>query len=79
MNAGNVAECGPPLELLQKEGSMLRTMGIDSGGLENLILLAQRAQSGDMTTSLPRSNRREDTEIVEGAETVNVVAHVKDA
>ena len=78
MNAGMVAECGPPLELLQKEGSMLRAMGIDSGGLENLILLAQRTQFGDMSTSPPRSDRCEDKDIVEGEETVNVVAQVKD-
>ena len=51
MNAGAVAEFGPPLELLQKEGSMLRAMGVDSGGLENLVHLAQRAQSGGKTST----------------------------
>ena len=64
MNAGAVAEFGPPLELLQQEGSMLRRMGIDSGGLENLIHLAQRARSGDKT-SVFRSDPRVDQQIAD--------------
>merc|ERR1712032_1364805 len=70
MNAGAVAEFGPPLELLQKEGSMLRTMGIDCGGLENLIHLAQRAQSGD---ARPESESHMEQKIVDGEDTATDV------
>ena len=73
MNAGAVAEFGPPLELLQREGSMLRTMGIDCGGLENLIHLAQRAQSGD---TRPESDSHMDRKIVDGEYTVTDVHNV---
>ena len=37
MDAGSVTEFGPPFELLQKEGSMLRTLGINAGNLDQLI------------------------------------------
>ena len=72
MNAGAVAEFGPPLELLQKEGSMLRAMGMDSGGLENLIRLARRAQSGDKTSAF-QSELHVDQEIADGEDTVTDV------
>jgi len=47
MNAGSVMEFGPPLELLQREGSMLRTLGISAGNLDQLI----RRATGDSAAS----------------------------
>ena len=75
MHAGAVAECGPPLELLQKEGSMLRKMGIESGGLENLMFLAQRARSGGTTPTVP-SEHHVDQNTVEGKKTVEGDGHL---
>ena len=48
MNAGSVAEIGPPLELLQREGSMLRQLGISAGNLDHLI---QRAAGESYTAT----------------------------
>ena len=67
MHAGMVAECGRPLELLRQQGSMLRTMATDSGGLDNLILLARRAQLGVVS----RSDPREDKAIAKREKTAN--------
>jgi len=46
MNAGSVAEYGPPIELLQREGSQLRALGVSAGNLSELI---QRASKGRFT------------------------------
>ena len=48
MNAGSVAEFGPPLELLQREDGMMRQMAVAAGNLDHLI---QRA-AGDTSHSM---------------------------
>ena len=41
LNEGTVAECGSPLELMQREGSMFRSMCVSSGDYEGLLQIAK--------------------------------------